>query len=244
MTSVLAVIPARYESQRLPGKPLASIGGRPMVRWVYEACASCKSFSNVIVATDDSRVVKTVESFGGNVEMTSSTHSSGTDRVAEVATRRPQVDVIVNVQGDLPFVSAKVLEQLVTPCILEPQSQMATVACPIKSADFYGDPNSVKVVCDRNMDAIYFSRASIPYFRNEISAPVYHHLGLYAFSREFLAAYSAMDPTPLEECESLEQLRVLENGHRIRVSLVDQPLLEVNSPQDLSAANLEANRLF
>ena len=235
---ILAVIPARYASQRLPGKPLALIGDKPMVQWVYEAASQCAAFSQVVVATDSPKIVDPVRAFGGVAELTADTHLSGTDRVAEVAARHPEMDVVVNVQGDQPFVTARMLEQLVAPYMdgAAPLPPMTTLACPLRSEADYDDPNTVKVICDRNHNALYFSRAPIPYYRNPGEAPVYHHLGLYAFERDFLAQYTQFAPTPLEQCESLEQLRVLEHGHRIRVCHTETPVLEVNTADDLVAA--------
>ncbi len=238
--TILAVIPARYASQRFPGKPLALIGNRPMVQWVYEAAKACSVFSQVIVATEDDRILNIVHGFGGAAELTSPDHLSGTDRVAEVADRYPQARVVVNVQGDQPFVTATMLEQLVTPYLKEQESwpEMTTLACPLSEAD-YRNANAVKVVCDRHQQALYFSRSPIPYYRNAGPAPVYHHLGLYAFRRDFLAQYASLTPTPLECCEGLEQLRVLEHGHRIVVCHTETKVLEINTPEDLEAAQTQ-----
>jgi 3-deoxy-manno-octulosonate cytidylyltransferase (CMP-KDO synthetase) len=235
--TIIAVIPARYNSQRLPGKPLATLGDRPLIQWVYQAASQCPIFDEVIVATDDPRVADCVRHFGGHVAMTRSDHLSGTDRVAEVAAHYPEAKVIVNVQGDQPFVSAPVLTQLVQPYLDGESPDMTTLACPLERASDYANPNVVKVICDRQHHALYFSRAPIPYFRQEIAAPVYHHLGLYAFRQDFLQTYAQLIPTPLEQCESLEQLRVLEHGYRIRVCQTETAIPEINTPADLEAAN-------
>jgi 3-deoxy-manno-octulosonate cytidylyltransferase (CMP-KDO synthetase) len=232
---VLAVIPARYDSQRFPGKPLALIGERPMVQWVYEAAKRCPDFADVVVATDSDAVAECVHGFGGRVEMTRGDHATGTDRVAEVAERHPEVDVVANVQGDQPFVTADMLMRLVAPYHGGRSPEMTTLACPLHQAE-HADPNVVKVVFDRNDRALYFSRAPIPYYRNPAPAPVAHHLGLYAFRRVFLAKYAHLAPTPLEQCEALEQLRVLEHGHTIVVCHTPVAALEVNTPADLLAA--------
>lgn len=234
--NILAVIPARYNSQRFPGKPLVKIGDRPMVQWVYEAAKSCSAFSKVVVATDDQRIADCVRSFGGEVEMTHSGHATGTDRVAEVAERYPQMTAVANVQGDQPFVSAEMLMQLVTPYLQGEAPDMTTLACPLDPDTAYADPNSVKVICDRYSRALYFSRSPIPYFRNPGPAPVFHHLGLYAFRQDFLAHYANLTPTPLEHCEGLEQLRVLEHGYAIRVCQTQQSVPEINTPEDLVQA--------
>ncbi|PSB04140.1 3-deoxy-manno-octulosonate cytidylyltransferase [Merismopedia glauca CCAP 1448/3] len=235
---ILAVIPARYDSQRFPGKPLAKIGDRSMVQWVYEAAKSCSAFSEVVVATDSQKVADCVLGFGGKVEMTRSDHLSGTDRVAEVAQRYPEMTVIVNVQGDQPFVTPLMLTQLVAPYLAAETPPMTTLACPLDPDSGYLDPNVVKVICDRHHDALYFSRSPIPFYRNSGEAPVYQHLGLYAFSRDFLVKYAQLPPTPLEHCEGLEQLRVLEHGYKIRVCYSSMSVVEVNTPEDLAVAQL------
>lgn len=232
---ILAVIPARYNSQRFPGKPLVTIGDRPMVQWVYEAAARCPSFSKVVVATDNADIAECVWRFGGVVEMTRNDHATGTDRVAEVAERYPEMTAIANVQGDQPFVTPKMLTQLVTPYLRGNLPDMTTLACPLLEND-YGDPNTVKVLCDRFDRALYFSRAPIPYYRNRATAPVFRHLGLYAFRRDFLIKYAELMPTPLENCEGLEQLRVLEHGYRITVCYSHTSVVEINTPEDLLQA--------
>lgn len=230
---ILAVIPARYNSQRFPGKPLVAIGDRPMVQWVYEAAASCPVFSKVVVATDNADIADCVWSFGGVVEMTRTDHATGTDRVAEVAERYPEMTAIANVQGDQPFVTPKMLTQLVKPYLQGNLPDMTTLACPLVGERDCDDPNVVKVLCDRYNRALYFSRAAIPYYRNHNPAPVFHHLGLYAFRRDFLAKYTKLTPTPLENCEGLEQLRVLEHGYRITVCHTQTSVTEINTPEDL-----------
>ncbi len=236
MMKILAVIPARYDSQRFPGKVLALIGDRPMVQWVYEAAKNCADFSKVVVATDNQTVADCVRQFGGEVEMTSSNHTTGSDRVAEVAERYPEMTAVANVQGDQPFVTPKILSQLISPYLKGESPMMTTVACPLDMDTGYKDPNIVKVLCDRHNRAIYFSRASIPYFRNTVDVPVFHHLGLYAFRRDFLNTYTQLEPTPIELSEGLEQLRVIEHGFAIRVCLIEETLLEVNTSDELSNA--------
>jgi 3-deoxy-manno-octulosonate cytidylyltransferase (CMP-KDO synthetase) len=233
---VLGVIPARYQSQRLPGKPLAMIGNRPMVQWVYEAAKSCSAFHSIIVATDSEEVASCVCSFGGQVEMTRSDHATGTDRVAEVAERYAEMHVVVNIQGDQPFVTPDMLIQLVEPYARGERPEMTTLACPLEPQTGYTDPNVVKVVCDRHGRALYFSRAPIPYYRNPGPAPVFHHLGLYSFRRDFLLQYARLPATPLEQCEGLEQLRVLEHGYTIVVCQTQKAVVEVNTPDDLRQA--------
>ena len=234
---ILAVIPSRYDSTRLRGKPLAMIGDRSMVQRVYEATKKCPHFSKVVVATDSELVADRVAKFGGEVQITSVDHKSGTDRVAEVAQLYPEMDVVVNVQGDQPFVTVQMLTDLVNPYLQGEFPVMTTLACPLNLTVDYRNPNTVKVLCDRHHNALYFSRAPIPYFRNSGNAPAYHHLGLYGFTRDFLAQYTKLSPSPLEKCEALEQLRVLENGFKIRVCLTKETVMEVNTPDDLIQAN-------
>jgi 3-deoxy-manno-octulosonate cytidylyltransferase (CMP-KDO synthetase) len=233
---ILAVIPARYASQRFPGKPLAMIGERPMVQWVYEAAKRTPVFSNVVVATDNESIAACVRGFGGAVEMTRSDHATGTDRVAEVAQRYAEMQVVVNVQGDQPFVTPDMLTRLVAPYVEGASPEMTTLACPLDPATGYTDPNVVKVVCDRHGRALYFSRAPIPYYRQAGPAPVFHHLGLYAFRRDFLLHYAQLAPTPLEHAEALEQLRVLEHGYTIVVCQTPTSVLEINTPEELVQA--------
>lgn len=233
---ILAIIPARYHSQRFPGKPLAMIDDRPMIRWVYEATKSCTAFTDVIVATDSQLIADSVLGFGGKVEMTRGDHATGTDRVAEVTEKYPEMDVIANVQGDQPFVTAEMLRQLVEPYCQGQSPEMTTLACPLDQETGYLDPNTVKVLCNVHGNALYFSRAAIPYFRNLGDAPVFQHLGLYAFRRDFLAEYAQLAATPLENCEGLEQLRVLEHGYTIKVCQTSKAVIEINTPDDLLKA--------
>jgi 3-deoxy-manno-octulosonate cytidylyltransferase (CMP-KDO synthetase) len=238
LVRILGVIPARMAAQRFPGKPLADLAGRPLIQWVYESAAACEDLDELVVATPDPEIVHVVEGFGGFAELTRTDHPTGTDRVAEIASRRHDGEVIVNVQGDQPFVTPDMLSALVQPYRRGLCPVMTTVAAPLDHRRGPDDSNAVKVVCDRSGNALYFSRAPIPFRRNAVSAelPVYHHVGLYAFTREFLATYASLSATPLEECEGLEQLRVLEHGHRITVCPIERPVLEVNTPEDLVAA--------
>jgi 3-deoxy-manno-octulosonate cytidylyltransferase (CMP-KDO synthetase) len=233
---ILAVIPARYDSQRLTGKVLALIGNKPMVQWVYEAAINSDVFTKVVVATDSQLVADRVLGFGGEVELTSSNHSTGTDRVAEVATRYPEFSVVVNVQGDQPFVTSTMLKELVTPYLEGESPEMTTLACPLNQDTGYHDPNVVKVLCGQKQQALYFSRSPIPFYRNPIAVPVFHHLGLYAFRQDFLETYTQLPSTPIEQCEGLEQLRVLEHGYTIRVCQTAKAVVEVNTSEDLVKA--------
>jgi 3-deoxy-manno-octulosonate cytidylyltransferase (CMP-KDO synthetase) len=230
---VVAVIPARYTSTRLPGKPLADIAGRPMIEHVYRRAVEARGVDAVIVATDDDRIRVAVEGFGGIVRMTASTHRSGTDRIAE-AVRELPCDIVVNVQGDLPLVEPGMIADVVR-AIDSDVVQMATVCRRIDDVAEYMNPNVVKVVRDARGDALYFSRAPIPHLRNRGSVRwlLFKHIGLYAYRREFLLRFAAMPPSSLEHAESLEQLRALEYGHRIRTVETEYESIEVDTPEDL-----------
>lgn len=230
------VIPARYASTRLPGKPLADIAGKPMIQRVYEQVSKAKKPSLVIVATDDQRVFDKVESFGGMALMTQPNHPTGTDRLAEVASHHQDIDVIINVQGDEPLIDADVIDQLSDLFLEDADLQMATVASPLLEEE-YDEPSAVKVICNKRGDAMYFSRSLIPYPRHAFINPPMKHVGIYAYRRQFLLDYAKMDPTPAEETESLEQLRALENGYAIRVIKTDKRFVGVDTPEDLERVN-------
>ena len=236
------VIPARYASTRLPGKPLADIAGKPMIQRVYEQVAKAKKPALIIVATDDQRVFDKVESFGGMALMTQPNHPTGTDRLAEVASHHQDVDVIINVQGDEPLIDADVIDQLADLFLEDADLQMATVASPLLE-DEYDEPSAVKVICNKQGDAMYFSRSLIPYPRHAFINPPIKHVGIYAYRRQFLLDYAKMDPTPAEETESLEQLRALENGYAIRVIKTDKRFVGVDTPEDLERVNAIFNTL-
>ncbi|MBQ9697796.1 MAG: 3-deoxy-manno-octulosonate cytidylyltransferase [Acidaminococcaceae bacterium] len=234
---VICVIPARYASTRLPGKPLKLIVGKPMIQWVYEQAQKAAKPAEVIVATDDSRVLDAVTAFGGNACMTRADHPNGTSRLAEVAEQYPAADVIINVQGDEPMIPPEVIDRLAEAFEQEPDLQMATMKARMQESE-YDDPSAVKVVTDKNGYALYFSRSLIPYPRNKSELfKVYKHVGIYAYTRSFLLQYAAMEPTPLEQVESLEQLRVLENGYRIKVLESDFQGVGVDTQADLDAVN-------
>ncbi|WP_295238583.1 3-deoxy-manno-octulosonate cytidylyltransferase [Veillonella sp.] len=233
---IACVIPARYASTRLPGKPLADIAGKPMIQRVYEQVSKATVPDDVIVATDDQRVAEAVNSFGGTVVMTKANHLTGTDRLAEVAELRPDIDVIINVQGDEPLIEASLIDELSALFKDDSQLQMATVGAPLQEAE-YGEPSAVKVVCNLKGYAMYFSRSLIPYPRNAfVNAPL-KHIGIYAYTRDFLLAFAKLAPTPAELTESLEQLRALENGVAIRVIKTDARFVGVDTPEDLAAVN-------
>ena len=234
---VLCVIPARYASTRLPGKPLSMINGKPMIQRVYERAVQARLPQEVVVATDHEAVYKAVEGFGGRAMMTSPDHPSGTDRLAEVALNYPDIDVIVNVQGDEPMIPPEVIDRLAECFDHDPELDMATLKVKMQEED-YNNPAAVKVVTTLSGYALYFSRSLMPYPRNKPEDfNVYKHVGIYAYKRDFLLKYAAMAPTPLERAESLEQLRALENGYRIKVLESDFQGVGVDTPEDLAAVN-------
>lgn len=234
---VLCVIPARYASTRLPGKPLSVIAGKPMIQHVYERACQAKMPDEVVVATDNELVEKAVLDFGGKAVMTSPDHPSGTDRLAEVALMYPDVDVIVNVQGDEPMIPPEVIDNLAAVFEADPELNMATMKVQMDEED-YDNPAAVKVVTDLNGYALYFSRSLMPYPRNKPEGfKVFKHVGIYAYRRSFLLKYAALNPTPLEKTESLEQLRALENGYKIKVLESDFKGIGVDTPEDLAAVN-------
>jgi 3-deoxy-manno-octulosonate cytidylyltransferase (CMP-KDO synthetase) len=221
MTRVVGIIPARYDSTRLPGKVLTPILGKPMIQRVYESASRARGLDPVLVATDDERVARAVEGFGGRAVMTSSECRSGTDRLAEVVRRADSgaadADIVVNVQGDQPFMDPAMIEETVQPLLDDPELPMATVMHAISHLPDLEDPAVVKVVRNLAGDALYFSRSRIPHPQRDHEHAVHEHVGLYAYRRDFLLTFATLQPTPLERLESLEQLRALEHGYRIRV---------------------------
>ena len=233
---VIVVIPARYGSVRLPGKPLISLAGKPMIQRVVERARLAERADRIIVATDDERIVKAVEGFGGEARMTRAEHRTGTERVAEVAARE-EGDVFVNVQGDEPLLDPQAIDVAVNSLLEEPQASISTVATLIKTPADIMDPNVVKAVLDFDGNAIYFSRAPIPWVRdtmNKIQVRHLKHLGLYVFQREALLEYPTLPQGELERIEQLEQLRWLENGWKIRVAEVDHDAVSVDVPEDVA----------
>ena len=232
---ILCVIPSRIRSTRLARKPLLPIQGKPMVQWTYENALRCKVLDNVIVATDSDEIANVIKNIGGKVEMTDPDLPTGSERVAAVAEQYPNVDVVINLQGDEPFIKPIMLEQLVAPYLAGESPEMTTLSYPL-APDKYLSPGSVKVITDIHNNAIYFSRSPIPYYRTEHKAPVYNHMGLYAFRRDFLMLYKTLPQTPLEITESLEQLRAIEHGYKIRVCLTEERTLEINTPEEYEEA--------
>lgn len=234
---ILVVIPARYDSTRLAGKPLILIGGKPMIQRVYEQAKKMKTADMVIVATDDNRVYDTVKKFGGEVKLTSPDHKSGTDRIAEVARGLPEYDIVANIQGDEPFIDPQSVDMAVKTLIDDPALKVSTLCVSIgpKAAE---DPNVTCVTRDLNGFALYFSKLPIPNDRDGGSADklLFKHLGTYVFRREFLLQYAEMTRTPLEKLEQLEQLRILEHGEKILCIETKNDSIGIDSPEDLEMA--------
>ena len=246
-TKISAVIPARYGSTRFVGKPLADILGKPMIQYVYEGVCQSKLIDEVIVATDDQRIMEAVKSFGGKAVMTSPTHFTGTDRVAEVA-KKLKSEIIVNVQGDEPLIKGDIIDKAIRPLLTDDTLQLSTLMTRIEEVRDWLNPHIVKVVADQKNFALYFSRSPIPFPRDlqigrlesnpfgtnrPLPKRVFKHIGVYVFRRKFLLQFSKMKPTPLEKLEKLEQLRALENGHPIKVTPVDYEPLCVDTPEDI-----------
>lgn len=248
---VLGIIPARYASSRFPGKPLAEIGGKPMVQWVYEKAS--RVFDNIYVATDDDRISKRVEAFGGKCLITSAEHKSGTDRCAEaLALASPlsgiDFDVVVNIQGDEPFIAEDQLRLVVKPFDND-QVQIATLAKPFAKGEDIFNPNTPKLVVAKNGKALYFSRSAIPFVRGSVSEEWVNshtylkHIGLYAYRSKVLLEITKLEQSYLEITESLEQLRWLENGYSIHVKITNIETQAVDTPEDLEKVRLQVDKL-
>ncbi len=235
---VIAIIPARYESNRFPGKPLALISGKPMIQHVVERAQGVPLLSRVVVATDDKRIADCVTSFGAECVITRNDHVSGTDRLAEAAEilSIPQQDVVVNIQGDQPVFNAEVIEQVARPLLDDPALPMSTLIYKIIRTEEINDPNHVKTVFDRRNNALYFSRSPIPFQRNpEEDPPTYYkHLGFYAYRKSFLLSFVGLPVGEWERFEKLEQLRALEYGYRIKVVLTAHDSIEVDTKEELA----------
>jgi 3-deoxy-manno-octulosonate cytidylyltransferase (CMP-KDO synthetase) len=228
LTRAAAVIPVRYDSSRFPGKALASILGKPMIQWVYEGAKQARLVDRVIIATDDSRIREAAKGFGAAAVMTSRDHGSGTERAAEIA-QNIDNNIIINIQGDEPLISGRLVDALVE--VLQDKSvPMASLMTRVDDTAFIDDPNMVKVAVDMDGYALYFSRSPLPYRAPDF---FYLHVGIYGFQRDFLLRFPDLRPSRLERTEKLEQLRVLENGFRIRMIEVPHPALSVDAPQDI-----------
>ena len=233
---VIVVIPSRYGSTRLPGKPLVFLAGKPMVQHVYERAKRAQTVHRVVVATDDQRIVEAVKAFGGEARMTRTDHRTGTERIAEVAVHE-KGDIFVNVQGDEPLIDPVAIDTAVASLLEEPAAQIATVATPIRHAGDIMDPNIVKTVLDFDSNGMYFSRAPIPWVRDtqqKVHVKYWKHLGLYVFQRDALLEYPTLPQGELEKIEHLEQLRWLENGWKIRVAEVEHDAVSVDVQEDVA----------
>ena len=243
----VAIIPARWASTRFPGKPLAQIKKKPMIQWVVEQAQKASRISEVIVATDDDRILDAVNGFGGKAVMTSQNHTTGSDRIAEVASGL-KCDIVVNIQGDEPLIPPENIDQVIGCLDRDPALNVATLMMAVHESDEIINPNVVKVVADQNGNALYFSRSAIPFHRDEwkdglpenISksrqegmSQVFKHIGLYAYTRSFLLEFTRMNPTPIEQLEKLEQLRILEHGYPIQVGLTEKVSMGVDQIEDL-----------
>lgn len=230
-----AIIPARMGSTRFPGKVLAKLGGKPIVQWVWERTKASKA-DEVIVASDSEEVIRAVQAFGGNAQMTSPNHPSGSDRIWEVASKL-DCDIIINVQGDEPFMEPTVIDQLIDVMQETPAPDMATVVVPSTREQIANNPNSPKVVVSADNTALYFSRSPIPFLREGgTDMPLYKHWGIYAYSRAALSKFVSLPESPLEKCEKLEQLRALENGMKIKVIKTNFQSIGIDTPEDLVQA--------
>jgi 3-deoxy-manno-octulosonate cytidylyltransferase (CMP-KDO synthetase) len=238
----IGIIPARYASTRFPGKPLVDIAGKTMIQRVYEQALKAKSLSKVVVATDDERIAGEVKRFGGEFAFTASHHQSGTDRCAEVIEQLPGFDIVINIQGDEPFIEPAQIDLLAS-CFTADQVELATLIKPIQSQESIYNPNSPKVVIDLNGRAMYFSRSPIPFIRN--SEPgvwaekhqFYKHIGIYGYRTAALKAITQLPPSSLEIAESLEQLRWIENGFYIQTKVTDLETIAIDTPEDLLKLN-------
>jgi 3-deoxy-manno-octulosonate cytidylyltransferase (CMP-KDO synthetase) len=242
---IWVVIPSRYAALRMPGKPLAPIAGKPMIQRVWERASQAKLVSRVVVATDDARIRDVVAQFGGNAIMTRADHSCGTSRIAEVAVSAPEAAIFINVQGDEPLVSPEAIDELAAAISDDETVQLATLATALANPKDIMDPNVVKVVLDFDDDALYFSRAPIPWVRDtnsKVRARHLKHLGLYAYRREALLEYETLPPGELERVEQLDQLRWLENGFKMRVAETVHDSVSVDVPEDVARVEALLNQ--
>jgi 3-deoxy-manno-octulosonate cytidylyltransferase (CMP-KDO synthetase) len=235
---VLGIIPARYASSRFPGKPLVDIGGKSMIQRVYEQAKKCGNLNEVVVATDDDRIFSHVQAFGGLAVMTADTHQSGTDRCAEVALLHPEYEVIINIQGDEPFIDPEQISKLAA-CFTDKDTQLATLIKRIKTEEELFNTNSPKVVVNKLSEAVYFSRSALPHIRGQEPEnwlefyTFFKHIGIYGYRADVLQQVTKLPVSSLEKAESLEQLRWIENGYRIKVAETELETYAVDIPEDL-----------
>ena len=233
MSKTAIIIPARYGSSRLEGKPLLKVAGKPVIQWVYEKAMRAKLADMIIVATDDERIYNAVKAFGGEVEMTSINHKCGSDRIREVVDRHPEISYIVNLQGDEPLIEPSAIDEVIKNVKYDDLADISTLVRVLHDENEINNPNLVKCVKDKSGFALYFSRSKIPYERNPIEGEFYGHLGIYGYKREALVKMTSLAQTPLEKTESLEQLRALENGMKIKTSVVDFVPVGIDTADDL-----------
>ena len=233
MSKTAIIIPARYGSSRLEGKPLIEVAGKTIIQWVYEKALASKLADIIIVATDDERIFNAVKKFGGNVEMTSDSHKCGSDRIREVVDRHPEISYIVNLQGDEPLIKPESIDDVIRNVRDYENADISTLIRKLTDENEINNPNLVKCVRDVNGYALYFSRSKIPYERNSGIAEFWGHLGIYGYKREALIKMTTLSQTPLERTESLEQLRALENGMKIKTSVVDFVPVGIDTAEDL-----------
>lgn len=233
MNKTAIIIPARYGSSRLEGKPLLKVCEKPVIQWVYEKAQQAKLADMIIVATDDERIFDAVKAFGGEVEMTSVNHKCGSDRIREVAERHPEIAYIVNLQGDEPLIKPESIDAVARNVQEDDKADISTLIRVLTDEEEINNPNLVKCVVDNNGYALYFSRSKIPYERNKNVATFYGHLGIYGYKRDALMKMTSLPQTPLEKTESLEQLRAIENGMKIKTSVVDFVPVGIDTAEDL-----------
>ena len=233
MGKTAIIIPARYGSSRLEGKPLLKVAGKSVIQWVYEKAKASKYADMIIVATDDERIYNEVKSFGGEVEMTSVDHKCGSDRIMEVVSRHPEIAYICNLQGDEPLIKPESIDEVIKNVKEDEQADISTLIRVLTDDEEINNPNLVTCVIDKNNFALYFSRSKIPFERNTGIAKFYGHLGIYGYKRAALEAMTTLEQTPLEKTESLEQLRALENGMKIKTSIVDFVPVGIDTREDL-----------
>ena len=240
---IVGIIPARFGSTRLMGKPLADIGGKPMIQHTYESCLKSKLLNDVVVAVDDKKVAQVIKDFGGKAIMTPKNIQTGSDRIAFAAKILPNAKIIVNVQGDEPFIKGEMIDQAIEPLLFDLSVNVSTLAKKIDTIQELKSASVVKVVFDYNNFALYFSRSPIPYVRDAktnleriANADIYKHIGLYVYRREVLLRYTELEQTDLEKIEKLEQLRMLENGFKIKIVVTEFENLAVDTPEDLDRA--------
>jgi 3-deoxy-manno-octulosonate cytidylyltransferase (CMP-KDO synthetase) len=248
---ILGVIPARFASTRLMGKPLADIGGKPMLQHTWENAKKSKLLQDIVIAVDDEKVAQVAKDFGAKIYLTPKNVNTGTDRIAIVAKLLPEAHIIVNIQGDEPFIKGRMIDQAIEPLLFAPEVNVSTLAKKIESPEELKSISIPKVVFDYNNFAMYFSRSPIPFVRGARTAldrlqrcNIYKHIGLYVYTRESLLAYTKLAPTDLEMAEQLEQLRMLENGFKIKVVVTEYENLAVDTPDDLDRARLYYKRIL